>query len=172
MTTLNKNNNIAKSNYFSDDESEEDNINDDVSEIESDDSMDEDTKRIIWEASIKNFEKMEQEKKHEKENMMNKLLNTSLIKDMEPETKLNNVKPKKTISLNDFNKKVEQDEQAKKPKKFISKRVQDKKKLNGDENDSKPKRNFNPRFPPYNFVHNKQKQNTIQFNPADFPSLK
>lgn len=163
--------NMTKNDYFSDDEPEENELDDENLDAESDDSMDEETKRIIWEASRRNYEKMEQDRVREQEIMMNKLLNTKITKENVPEIKSNNSKPKKSISLNDFNKKVEQEELAKKPKKFVSKRVMDKKKQSGVETEVKPKRQFNPRLPPFNFVR-KQKQDKVQLNSVDFPSLK
>jgi hypothetical protein len=84
----------------------------------------------------------------------------------------NNIKKNKIISLFDFNNVVNEN----KPKKFISKRITDKKKeLKLDNNI--PKRTFNPRLVPYYFsdIHNNYKKNyniDKNFNSNDnFPPL-
>ena len=59
------------------------------------------------------------------------------------------------------------------PKKFISKRADDRRKEMGLNEEQEIKRSFNPRKPPYNFVFNKNYEITeldITKN-EDFPSL-
>lgn len=79
-------------------------------------------------------------------------------------------KVKKSMSLQEFSKIVETEN---KPvsKRFTSNRVENKKK----QNDSTliPKRQFNPRKPPYNFIRKPNKVDSLQFNNIqEFPDLK
>jgi hypothetical protein len=74
----------------------------------------------------------------------------------------------KHFSLLDFNKKTDKEQKDKMPKKFTSKRVDTKKKKNDNE-ENIPKRKFNPRLPPYNFVNRQKSVQTI--NIEDFPEL-
>jgi len=82
-------------------------------------------------------------------------------------------KTKIIYSLNEFVEKFEPKETANQPKKFISKRVNEKKKQSDIYNETKIKRQFNPRIPPYNFVHVKKETKQIIniFNEHEFPSL-
>jgi predicted ribonuclease toxin of YeeF-YezG toxin-antitoxin module len=132
---------------FSDSENEEDEIME-----ESDDSLDEETRRIIYEHVNKHsndydmFVKKEEVTKVRKEKKQkNKSLNIGqLLKQMEGE----------------------------KPKKFISRRAEDKKKGLGIALDII--RKFNPRLPPYNVAFSEHRRNREQkpvFSMADFPSL-
>jgi len=164
---MNKNN---TNDYFSDDDEVEleentmENLQDEE-EYESDGSMDEETRRIVFQAVTRNM------------NWDNLTYNVKKepVQKKKEET---NSKPKKTknvFSLSDFVKKLDEDEKAKQPKKFVSKRVEDKKKqLGAVEEPNKMKRTFNPRLPPYNFAHKKKEfTETVNLNNAmDFPSLK
>jgi len=125
-----------------------------IEEEEEDEELDEETKRILWEANLK------------------RLNNDSLL-DFTDETKKSKSKSKKSsdnknkkviLSLEELNKKIE-------PKKFVSKRVEEKKKINNEEN--LIKRTFNARLPPYNWVHQPKKEEVaININDEqEFPSL-
>jgi HD superfamily phosphohydrolase len=154
---------IQNDNYFSDDDVDNDNNNDDNNDdnisISSDESLDENTKRAIYEASLRSNEELEEE--------WNKLSKQN----NKPKKQTNNKKnTKNIITLGEFNKKIEKEIEAKKPKKFISKRVQEKKKDLEIEN--LPKRQFNPRLPPYTFVFKKSLNTNIDINNNnDFPTL-
>jgi hypothetical protein len=157
--------------YFSDDEkSENDNTdtinnlskdkNEDLSGYEEseDESMDEETRNIIFnKISNINYEMNQESPINEsKKKIKNKEKNT------------------KQLSLIDFNKKIADESKNKQTKKFISKRVNDKKKVLGIVEEL-PKRTFNPRLPPYNFVHNindrKVEENININNNEAFPTL-
>jgi hypothetical protein len=166
------NKNKINDKYFSDDEldndeymedgEDEENVEDgedgeDIEEYE----IDEETRRIIFEHANRNFEE---------EKTIN---NDEIVKQIKQKNKIVLKQNKKQIfSLNEFNKKVEQDIIARKPKKFMSKRVGDKKNQLGMQNEPIIKRSFNPRNQPFNFV----KSNDINIkldilNLEDFPSL-
>jgi hypothetical protein len=144
--------------YFSDDKSDIEN----PEEVEQEDEeyeIDDETRRIIWEASQKNYSLLTQES------------NINSNQDTNNNNKKNTKKqkPNNKFSLNDFNKNVEKDEEAKKPKKFVSKRMNTKKKEMGI-TEVIEKRKFNPRLPPYNFV--KVKSNEVyEINNEEFPTL-
>lgn len=72
------------------------------------------------------------------------------------------------FTLLEFNKKTDKEQKDKEPKKFMSKRMNDKKKQNDNE-EILPKRKFNPRLPPFNFVNKPKIIQTL--NMDDFPSL-
>lgn len=113
------------------------NNNSDV-EYESDCSLDDESKQILYMAAIK---------KDHNNIFINK--EEKIIK----QTKIKTKKSKNTFSLSEFNKKLEEDN--KQTKKFISKRAEEKKKQLGIVNENIVKRDFNPRLPPYNLVKNK-----------------
>jgi hypothetical protein len=124
-----------------------------IEEEEEDEELDEETKRILWEANLK------------------RLNNDSLL-DFTDDTKKSKSKKsgdkknkKVILSLEELNKKIEQ------PKKFVSKRVEEKKKVNNEEN--LVRRTFNARLPPFNWVHQtKKEQVTVNINDEqEFPSL-
>ena len=126
----------------------EEEIND---ELDDEEELDDETKKLVYKISSKNIDdiyNIKDDKQTEK-------------------IKKNNNQVNKKISLSEFNKQVIKQE----PTKFISKRVNDKKKEIGIINI--PTRQFNPRLPPYNFVHKKkEKQSTIDLNDMNlFPSL-
>lgn len=150
-------------NYFSEDEHNNDIDENENNEESSDDSMDEETRQIIFKSAQRDIDWSK--------------LNVS-AKNKQPLIKKHTrVKSIKTTSLIDFVKKVDNDEKEKKPKKFTSKRLEDKKKVDGIINNdiSIKTRTFNPRLPPYNFINKKQtndKLKTIDFkNDELFPSL-
>ncbi len=171
----NNNKNIKVPDYFSDDEVEEpDNhdIQDDYPDDDEEDEIDEETRKLLFAHASRNIDRFTKEmnelsekEKQLKEERQNKKLEKS---------KLKNEKKGKTIfNLAEFNKKLEDEANAKKPKKFVSKRADDKKKQLGIEENTGPKRSFNPRNPPYNFVksHDKKDEKPNIINPNDFPSL-
>jgi hypothetical protein len=144
---MNNNKITQLNNYFSDDEKISQDYNLDDDDDESDYSIDEETRRIIYQSINKNI------------NSNNKLNKQK--------------KNKNIISLNDFVQKVNAEKTAKQPKKFISKRA-DEKKILPDINDIQIiKKSFNPRLPPYNFVHGIKDiyyyENIV--NDQNFPSL-
>lgn len=149
--------------YFSDDEQEND-IEEDKDElVESEDEFDDYNRQLIYEASMRNFERIDNESKQVKDELKKK------IKPIKNKSKNSG----QILSLDEFAKKVDTEIETKKPKKFVSKRVEDKKKQYMPDTKIVHKRHFNPRYPPYNFVHHsKQPQNTINLNSnEDFPSL-
>jgi hypothetical protein len=81
-------------------------------------------------------------------------------------------KSKNSLSLVDFNNKIDEVIQKNKPKKFVSKRVEEKKeKIEVVE--TVYKRSFEPRLPPFNFVNKNHNNHTkININDTDlFPCL-
>ena len=171
---MSKNNNVNKNlknnldSYFSDDDVVEEEFEDNE-QVESEDEMDDYTRKLIYEASARNLERMELELK----NFEKGLKKSKQKQEQKQEQKQPSKKQNQVFSLGDFNKKVDAEMEAKKPKKFVSKRVEEKKKQSGVEETNVQKRHFNPRFPPYNFVHQKSKQNNnVNLNSKDdFPSL-
>jgi hydroxylamine reductase (hybrid-cluster protein) len=106
---------------------------------ETDSSLDDESKQILYKAAMKK-----------------EVSNNFIDKDQSKDNKQLKVKTKKnknTFSLSEFNKKLE--EENKMIKKFVSKRAEEKKKQLGLIEENIPKRNFNPRLPPYNLVHKK-----------------
>lgn len=128
-----------------------DNYEDDISDYDSDDELDEETKNLMYNRTLKNIDDIY----NIKEVVVNKEY-----------SKKDTTNQNKKLSLSDFNKQVTE------PQKFISKRVNNKKKELGMINE--PTRQFNPRMPPYNLVHKKRENNNITLNLNDtdlFPSL-
>jgi hypothetical protein len=164
MDTKNK----VNDNYFSDDEQinndfddgeEIDEHSDEDGEDTEEYEIDDETRRIIFEHAKHSFEE-------------EKTINNNNNKNNKKTIKQPKQNKKQVLSLNEFNKKVEQDIIARKPKKFMSKRVGDKKIQLGMQNEPIIKRSFNPRNQPFNFV----KSNDINvkldiLNLEDFPSL-
>lgn len=171
---MDKNNKI-NTNYFSDDEinkkdeneDEYEDENEDKNSIESDDSMDNETRQIVYQSLNRNIKYDDIIYKTNQEDET-----TTIIQKQCSRNKSN--KTKNILSLNEFIQKVNIDEKAKNPNKFISKRMEEKKKQFGINKEIKPKRSFNPRMPPYNFVHGKKEiQQFVNFsNNQEFPSLK
>jgi hypothetical protein len=172
---MNKSNAIKKykeEDYFSDDDdqiceqNDENEEGDDVyEEEEDDDEMDAETRRIIWEATTRrsaNYDFADISKEYNEKKSKKKSSSNS------------NQKQKKnaSLSLEQFNKLMEEKIKENKPKKFVSKRAEEKKKMNGVE-EQVYKRHFNPKLPPYNFV-NKTREAIVPVdlnNKNDFPSL-
>jgi hypothetical protein len=166
--------NVKEPDYFSDDEVEEQNYNDIMDDYPDDDEeyeMDEETRRIIFAHSSRNIEKLTSElndlayvERKLKEDKLN-------IKKEKKQNKLEK-KGKTIFSISDFNKKLEEEENAKKPKKFVSKRADERKKQLGIEENVGPRRSFNPRKQPYNFVKSRDKKELVpDINSNEFPSL-
>lgn len=132
--------------YFSDSDEDIDSQND---EYESDSSLDEETRRIV-------FSKVNQND-----------YSCFIKENTQPKIKTKKLKEKKSISLGEFNKKIEQN----KPKKFISKRAEEKKKNTGIVN--VVIRKFNPKKIPYNlaFPNGLIVEDNYKFSNNDFPSL-
>ena len=159
--------NTKTTNYFSDDDIEEPNnmdISDDYSNDSDDYEMDEETRRIAFSSrNISRFISDQSEQSEQKEKKSNK----------QGAKAKSEAKSKKVFNLVEFNKKLEEEANAKKPKKFVSKRADNKKKQLGIDENIGPKRSFNPRKPPYNFVksHDKPDDKPNIINSNDFPSL-
>lgn len=177
--SLKANANTKVPDYFSDDEVEEQYNHDIMDDYPYDEDyedeyeeMDEETRRIIFSHSSRNIE-----------NLTSELNELSQMEKKLKEDKINSKKEKKQIKMDkkgktifnlaDFNKKLEEEEKAKKPKKFTSKRADDKRKQLGLDEETGPKRSFNPRKPPYNFVksHDRKEIMPDLINTSEFPSL-
>jgi hypothetical protein len=129
--------------YFSENEDSIIDEGDEGDDLSSDESIDEELKNIFYKATYNNTYELEED--------------TVVSKD-----KTHKKQIKSSLTLQDFTKKVE----AEKPVKFVSKRVNDKKPA------TVQKRCFNPRLPPYNFVHKKNIDQNININDNnDFPNL-
>jgi len=165
-TNLNKLDN-DDDDYFSDDEIQ-DEVQDEQTleeDVISDNEMDEETRLIIYRAAQKNKPDIFQ-------------YNTSLKEEQKKITKIKTTidiskQTKKVMTLEEFTKKIEAEEKAKKPNKFVSRRTVDKKKQFGTDETTVIRRHFNPRFPPYNFINKKVISNNIGDinNNKEFPSL-
>lgn len=144
---MSRNTKMIINSYFSDDEVEEEQLEEE--DYESDESLDEETRKIVFNTVAKSFTDFEIEK---------------TVKVEKPKDK---PKTKSTVSLEEFVKKSDET----KPKKFISKRADEKKKSTGVE--LLYKRQFTPRFPPYNQVYKKEANSNINIDSSkEFPSLK
>ena len=127
---------------------------------EEEEEMDLETKKILWDANLKRLNNKESDFVFTDDSKKSK------------QKKSSDKKNKKVVlSLGEFSKKVEEEQISKQPKKFVSKRVEEKKKVNNDENSVK--RTFNARLPPYNWViQSKKEQVNININDEhEFPSL-
>ena len=141
--------------YFSDDDQVIDKPNE-TEEYSEEESLDEETRQLIYRSALKNIDY----------EIVSVKESTNKIKTKRPDTKSLN-----KLSLIDFTKKVVEDEKSRKPKRFVSHRREDKKKELGLTNDM-PKRQFNPRKPPYNFVNRQNKNSKLNLsNMEEFPSL-
>ncbi len=99
-------------------------------------------------------------------------LNEMLVKSPKNKKLKTKTKTKNTLSLDDFNKKIDETIIANKPKKFVSKRADEKRKILGVDDEPIVKRVFNPRKPPYNFVYKKSCNIiTDMFDDSEFPTL-
>ena len=126
---------------FSEEEYNEEEYNEEEYNEEYDDELDDETKELVYNRSLKDINDIYNIKD-------NKEINKSI-------KKINNQTNKK-ISLSEFNKQTVKEE----PTKFVSKRVNDKKKDLGTINNL-PIRHFNPRLPPYNLVYKKKEKSTV-----------
>jgi len=175
---------------FSDDEkTDQNNINSNPEdEDQTDDELDEETRMQIYRASQKQLDDIDFDKLDK--NLKKKSKNQTNENNQQKKSKVRS--QKEILSLGDYSKKVNAEILALKPKKFVSKRVEDKKKLNqpnqpnqsnqpnqpnqlnqSNETNKKNPRHFNPRMPPYNFVHSQTIKNAQPKldNEIDFPSL-
>ena len=83
-----------------------------------------------------------------------------------------NTKKKNSMTLGDFNKQIDEKIKESQPKKFTSKRADDKRKTLGLDVMVEPKRTFNPRKQPYNFVNRKKIINSTDVNSMEeFPTM-
>lgn len=81
-------------------------------------------------------------------------------------------KKKNSMTLGDFNKQVDEKIKELQPKKFTSKRADDKRKTLGLDIMVEVKRTFNPRKQPYNFVNRKKIINSTDVNSMEeFPTM-
>ena len=145
-------------NYFSDSEkSANDENNEETQSLDSEYEMDEESLRIIYAAAKKNRNDIYEAKPDES------VLSKKLSKKNKKERK------KKNLSLGEFNDEVENS----KPKKWSSKRFDDKKKSLGIGNFNISKRCFNPRLPVPNINTFKTKkfQKEYSGDEDDFPEL-
>ena len=181
MNFKNKFNNKTKLNddYFSDDEednnqTENTNYNEDYTDDikyedgenneDDEEEIDEETRRIMYEHAVRKYENEKNNDYSIKHNEKEKLLDEK--KDEKKDKK------NKKLTLVAFNKKIEQDINARRPKRFISKRADDKKSQLGMQNDNGFKRSFNPRNPPFNFIKsNDFVQKPEILNLEEFPTL-
>lgn len=175
----NKNTNVID--YFSDDEVEEQatpgindypTYDDEYEDEEYEEEMDEETRRMLFERASSNIDRFTNELNDLTQNTK-KLKEEKLNKKLEKKQNKLNKNGKGTMSIAEFTKKLEDTEKANKPKKFVSRRADEKRKELGIEEVTGSKRAFNPRKPPYNFVksHNKKLVILDVLNPEEFPSL-
>jgi hypothetical protein len=143
-----KNNSV----YFSDDD-EEDTQNSLTIDDITDDEIDDDMRNIIYQASNKS---------NEIDEVISPLSSGS--NSSNPFRRKKTLK--KVLSLDEFNK-LKTDN---KPKKFVSRRVSEKKKNNCIEEVEIVKRCFNPRMKPYN-LYNMKLHTIKKSNTEDFPTL-
>jgi hypothetical protein len=170
--------------YFSDDEVEEQatpgmddypTYDDEEGEYEYDEEeeeMDEETRRMLFEKASINIDRFTDELNELTQNAK-KLKEDKLNKKLEKKQNKLNKNGKCTLSIAEFTKKLEEEEKANKPKKFVSRRADERKKELGIDEVTGPKRAFAPRKPPYNFVrtHDIKVVTFDVLNPNDFPSL-
>ena len=181
--SLKFNKNIKVPDYFSDDDVEEPNNHDIMDDYPYDDNeeyneddyideTDEETRKIIFNCTIKNNDRITNElnELYEKEKINKE---AKSIKKMKKQQNKHEKKGNQILNLVEFHKKIEEEEHAKKPKRFVSKRADEKRKQLGIDEDTEPNRSFNPRKPPYNFVksHDNHHITPEIFNTIDFPSL-
>lgn len=151
-------------NYFSDSDNEvpiEENTNTPKSEEyeSSDDEMDEETRRIIF--------------NHARLNKDTESIFLSSSPVVKKSSKKRKKKETKNKSLRDFIEEQERKEEEGKPKKWTSKRFNDKKDKLGLNKEKVVRRKFNPRLPPPNYLtFKKNKDDTQEWNIKEmFPTL-
>jgi hypothetical protein len=140
-------------NYFSDDDIKHE--QNDTNIISEDESMDDETKQIIYKNTLKdediNYKGVKKQKSIIKQNSDKK-----------------DKKNKNIMSFSNFVKVMNEEVKMSQPKKFISKRVEDKKKSQ----EIIVKRHFNPRFPPL-MNDNSNNVNILNLNDeSSFPQIK
>ena len=139
-----------------DEEDNEEDKEEDEEDVETEEeTVDDDFRTKMREAFLKNLDKQED----------NSLVFKEKVKKVRNKVKKNNI-----MSLKDFM----TEEEKTKIKKFVSKRVEDKKKKLGLEtSDNKTKRQFQPRLKPYNLVFSNNETNKkVDMNDKDeFPAL-
>lgn len=99
--------------------------------------------------------------------------NDYFVENVTEKKQINKVFVKKSLSLLDFNTKINKLEEESKPKKFVPKKIQEKRKTE-PEIITKNNRKFNPRLIPYmssDLFLNKKNYNKIIINDDNFPSL-
>ena len=163
---------MSKPKYFDDDndvdfvdndnneDSDEEVVNE---EVESEDDFDEDNRLKMKEAYDKYIIRLNEEMKTI--NVNNKMQSINNNKQSKKKDNKKNV-----LSLDKFILEEKKIENLNKPKKFISKRVEDKMKTKNIPPIEYKKREFNPRKPPFNLVVVENKI-TNPLNDDDFPSL-
>jgi hypothetical protein len=163
---------MSKPKYFDDDndvdfvdndnneDSDEEVVNE---EVESEDDFDEDNRLKMKEAYDKYIIRLNEEMKTI--NVNNKMQSINNNKQSKKKDNKKNV-----LSLDKFILEEKKIENLNKPKKFISKRVEDKMKTKNIPTIEYKKREFNPRKPPFNLVVVENKI-TNPLNDDDFPSL-
>ena len=162
---------MSKPKYFDDDNDVDfvDNDNEDSDEevvneeVESEDDFDEDNRLKMKEAYDKYIIRLNEEMKTI--NVNNKMQSINNNKQSKKKDNKKNV-----LSLDKFILEEKKIENLNKPKKFISKRVEDKMKTKNIPTIEYKKREFNPRKPPFNLVVVENKI-TNPLNDDDFPSL-
>jgi hypothetical protein len=159
-TTINKPKNFD-SNKLINPDIEEDSFDEDADDEMEDEEMDDETKQIINKMRMK-YINMEDK---EFIAIPSKTISTKKIID-----KIDKKISKKNMSLQDFVK-ITPSESKPIIKKFTSNRIENKKKQTNDI--LIPKRQFNPRKPPFNFIRKENKIENIQYNSSsEFPELK
>ena len=129
-------------------------------ELEENDEMDPELLKKIYESQMKKIDAHD-------------FLITNKKSESKLKIKVCKNKPKNILSLSDFTKKVDEEVKKSIPKKFISKRADERRKEMGLDEEPEAKRSFNPRKQPYNFVFNKNYDITELdiTNVEDFPDL-
>ena len=146
-----------------DNENNEDNEDEELEEIEE---IDEETRNILFKA-INNNKTFD----------FGEIDDNKNIKDRNKTKSKKETKETKTLSLEAFTRSINNNQFNKtkdSTKKFVSKRADDKKKELGMDENVGPKRQFNARLPPYNYVHNPvfNIENIKLDSNKEFPSLK
>lgn len=150
------------------DDDEEDILDDNINEeVESEDDFDEENRIKMKDAYDRYIIKLNQELEatkilSEQPKLNNNLQNSKVEK--------NKVKKNNVLSLDKFIGDIKNKENANKPKKFISKRVEEKLKSQNISICQYKKREFNPRKPPFNLIIIEEKKSQV-IDENDFPSL-
>jgi hypothetical protein len=153
--------NILQKNMNIEEDVEEDGEEDVEEDAElSEEEIDDETRRLTTEAYNKYIIRLKNEEKEKEEELPKENMKSPV-----------NKKPKKNniLSLTDFFTNVNVNENEKKSKLFVSKRVVDKKEKIPDFEELR--RKFNPRLPPYNFVEHNRNVKGNKLNEEEFPTL-